>query len=104
MKTKYIALRLGMAFAFLLAILVGVGQSGLRRVQEINATLNDITGRRAAKLQLSREAFMLSNQNSRITMEIFLVKDRALIEALLATRSENSKRIFAIAGRNGNPL
>ena len=101
MKTKYIALRLGMAFAFLLAILVGVGQSGLRRVQEINATLNDITGRRAAKLQLSREAFMLSNQNSRITMEIFLVKDRALIEALLATRSENSKRISRLLAEMG---
>src|SRR5208283_3418398 len=101
MKTKYIALRLGMAFAVLLAILGGVGQSGFRRVQEINATLNDITGTRAAKLQLSREVFMLSNQNSHITGEVFLVRDRALIEALLATRSENSKRVSRLLAEMG---
>ncbi len=102
MKNKYIGLRVGMAFAVLLALLLGIGQSGLRRVQEINATLNDITGRRSAKLQLSREAFELSNQNSRITMEIFLVRDKARIETLLATRSENSKKVSQLLAEMGS--
>ena len=91
-----------MAFAVLLAILMGIGQSGLRRVQAINATLNDITGRRSAKLQLSREAFKFSNRNSSTTMEIFLVQDRALIETLLAMRSENSKKISQLLAEMGS--
>ena len=36
---------------------------------------------------------MLSNNNNRITMEIVLVKNRALDQTLVATRSENSKEI-----------
>jgi diguanylate cyclase (GGDEF)-like protein/PAS domain S-box-containing protein len=82
-----------MAFAVLIAILAGVGQLGLRRMHEINDTLSDITGRRSAKLQLAREALAFSNRNSRVTMELFLVQDGALVDTLLATRSENTKKI-----------
>src|ERR1019366_3714509 len=85
-----------MAFAFLIAVLVGVGQLGLRRMHEINDTLSDITGSRSAKLQLAREALTFSNRNSRITLEIFLVRDRALICTLLAARSENTKKISGL--------
>jgi hypothetical protein len=53
MKNKYVGLRLGVAFAILIAIVAGIGQFGLRRMHEINETLQDITGRRSAKLQLS---------------------------------------------------
>src|ERR1022692_461441 len=85
-----------MAFAVLIAMLVGIGQSGLRRMKEIDESLSDITGRRSDKLQLSREALRLSNRNSRITMEIFLLQDRAQTNALLATRAENTKKISAL--------
>ena len=85
-----------MAFAVLIAMLVGIGQSGLRRMKEIDESLSDITGRRSDKLQLSREALRLSNRNSRITMEIFLVEDRAQTKVLLATRAENTKKISAL--------
>lgn len=91
--SKHIGLRLGTAFAVLIAILVGIGQLGLRRTREINETLSDITGRRSAKVQLAREALKFSNRNSRLTMEIFLVQDRALIDRLLATRAENTRKI-----------
>ena len=77
-------------------MLVGIGQSGLRRMKEIDGSLGDITGRRSDKLQLSREALRLSNRNSRITMEIFLVQDRAQTNLLLATRAENTKKITAL--------
>ncbi len=93
MKIKPVGLKLGMAFAVLIAILVGVGQLGIRRMGVINETLNDITGRQSAKLEPARRALMISNTNSRIAMEIVLVENRALVETLLATRSENSKNI-----------
>jgi hypothetical protein len=85
-----------MAFAVLITMLVGIGQSGLHRMKEIDATLSDITGRRSDKLQLAREALTLSNRNSRITMELFLVQDRALTGMLLAARAENTKNISAL--------
>lgn len=90
------ALRLSIAFAFLIAILLGIGQLGLRRMQEIDETLTDITDRQSTNLQLARKAVMISNDNNRIVMEIVLVENRALVEALLATRSENSKEITSL--------
>jgi len=92
-KNQHIGLRLGLAFIVLIAILAGVGQLGLRRMHEINDTLSDITGRRSDKLQLAREALALSNGNSRITMEIFLVQDPALTSKLLAARLDNTRKI-----------
>ena len=92
MKDKHIGLRLGVAFAVLIVILLGIARLGLR-MHEIDKTLGDITGRQSANLDLARKALMLSNINSRIAMEIVLVENRALVETLLATRSENSKEI-----------
>ncbi len=103
MKSKRVGLRLGIAFGVLIAILVGIGQLGLGRMHQINGTLSDITGRRSAKLYLAQQALTFSNRNSRITMEIFLLQNRARIDALLATRAENTKKISElvanIAGR-----
>jgi len=87
---------LGTAFAVLIAMLVGIGQSGLRRMKEIDESLSDITGRRSDKLTLSREALRLSNRNSRTTMEIFLLQDRAQTDVLFAARAENTKKISAL--------
>jgi diguanylate cyclase (GGDEF)-like protein/PAS domain S-box-containing protein len=93
MKNKHIGLRLGAAFAVLIAILLGIGQLGLRRMQEIDETFGDITGRQLTNLQLARRALMISNDNNRMAMEIVLVENRALVKTLLATESENSKEI-----------
>jgi uncharacterized DUF497 family protein len=62
-------------------------------MHEIDKTLADITSRQSANLDLARRALMLSNINSRIAMEIVLVENRALVDTLLATRSENGKEI-----------
>jgi diguanylate cyclase (GGDEF)-like protein/PAS domain S-box-containing protein len=96
LKNKHVGLRLGVAFAVLIALLAGIGQFGLRRMREINDTLSSITGDRSDKLQLAREALKFSNRNSLITMEIFLVDDRANAGILLAERSENTKRVSAL--------
>ena len=85
MKNKHVGLRLGVAFAVLIVLLAGIGQFGLRRMQEIDETFGDITGRQLTNLQLARRALMISNENNRIVLQIVLVKDRALIETLLAT-------------------
>src|SRR5712692_6349983 len=92
-KNEYIGLRLGIAFSLLIAILVGVGWLGLSRMGRINADLEEIVNKRWAKVQLAREAMNYSSLNNRITMEIFLLKDRAEIDPLLVRRAENTERI-----------
>jgi Four helix bundle sensory module for signal transduction len=93
LKTKDIGLSLGTSFAVLIAILLGVGQLGLRRTQEIDETLVDITGRLLTNLQLARKALSISNDNSRVTMEIVLVENRTLVKKLKELSYENSKKI-----------
>jgi len=85
-----------LAFAVLIALLAGIGQLGLRRMKEVDNTLTDIMGRRLNNVRLAREALTLSNRNSRITMELFLLQDRAQIGMLLAERSENTKKISSL--------
>jgi diguanylate cyclase (GGDEF)-like protein/PAS domain S-box-containing protein len=81
------------AFAVLIALLAGIGEFGLRRMQTVDETLSDITGRKLTDLKLARRALTVSDDNSRITMEIVLVENKALVNTLLALRSENSKEI-----------
>ena len=102
MKNKHVGLRLGVAFAVMIALLAGIGQFGLRRMRVINETLNDITDKQSAKLELAQDALMFSNRNSRITMEVFLVQDGALIQALLAARSENTRKISELTAEIGS--
>jgi diguanylate cyclase (GGDEF)-like protein/PAS domain S-box-containing protein len=93
LKTKRIGLKLGIAFTVLIALLAGIGQFGLRRMQRIDETLSAITGTKSTDLELARRVLTLSDDNSRITMEIVLVENRRLVEPLLAARSQNSKNI-----------
>ncbi|MGA9550615.1 MAG: hypothetical protein WBR30_00095, partial [Candidatus Sulfotelmatobacter sp.] len=79
-----------MAFAVLIAMLIGIGQSGLRRMKEIDENLKEITGKRSEKRDLAQEALTFSNRNSRITMEIFLEPDKTHVAALLATRANDT--------------
>ena len=99
MDNRHVGLRLGLAFAVLIALLVGIGQFGLRRMHEINDTLSSITEGRSDKLQLAREVLTFSNRNSRITMEIFLLHDRAKTAMLLAERSENTEKISGLVAK-----
>jgi diguanylate cyclase (GGDEF)-like protein/PAS domain S-box-containing protein len=75
---------------------MAIGQLGLRRMQTIDATLSDITGSKSTDLQLARRALMISNDNTRIVMELVLVENRRLVESLLAARSQNSNEISKI--------
>lgn len=99
LASGYIAVRLGLAFSLLVALLIAVGGLGLHRMDKVNADLQDIMGREWAKLRLAREAATYSNRNSRITMEIFLLKDRRKIDSLLLARAENTGRISALVAQ-----
>jgi PAS domain S-box-containing protein len=91
-----VAVRLGLAFSLLVGLLIAVGDLGLRRMDQINADLQDIMGSQWTKLRLSREAVTYSNRNSRITMQVFLLEDGEQVDSLLATRAENSQRISTL--------
>jgi len=87
---------LGLAFSILATLLIAVGDMGLRRMDRINADLQNMMGRQSAKLRLSLEAVIYSNRNSRITMQIFLLNNREQINSLLVARAENTKRISSL--------
>lgn len=88
-----IGLKLAGAFSILIAILMGIGFLGLRRMDQLNANLDAVLGKRWAKLQLAREALKYSTRNSRITTTIFLVSDKQAIVLLRNARAENTGRI-----------
>jgi PAS domain S-box-containing protein len=93
LKTKRIALKLGIAFTALIALLAGIAQFGLRRMQAIDETFFDVTGRKLVDLQVARRELKLSDDNSRIAMEMVLVENRPLVNTLSAVGSENSNEI-----------
>jgi PAS domain-containing protein len=49
-KNKHIGLRLGMAFAVLIAVLMGIGQLGLRRMHEVKDTVEEKVKQRTRDL------------------------------------------------------
>ena len=99
MKSKQIAIRLGMTFTLLLAIVIAVGWLNRDRMDKANANLENLFGQHWTKLRLGQEAIELSNMNSRITMEVFLLKDRAEIDSRLAVRAESSDRISELLAK-----
>ena len=91
-----VAMRLGLAFGLVIALLIAVGDLGIRRMDQINADLEDIMGREWIKLRLTGEAVTYAGRNSDITLRIFLLNDQEQIKSLLAVRAENSKRVLAL--------
>ncbi len=95
-KHRYVGVRLGIAFGVLVVLLVIVGWLGLYQMGRINRDLEAIVNERWAKEQLTREALDYSNQNNRITMELFFLEDKAKIDPLLLQRLRNTEKITAI--------
>ncbi|MFI5089338.1 MAG: EAL domain-containing protein [Terriglobales bacterium] len=93
LTSRQVGMRLGVAFGLLIAILIGIGCLGLGRMDQINAKREEMLGRRWAKQQLSRQALAYSTRNSRITMEMFFLQDKRVIDPLLKSRAENSQKI-----------
>src|SRR5919199_4753794 len=94
MRKQSIGVRLGVVFASLVAVLIGVGWLGLSRMARIDADMERTVNSRWNKLRLSSEALNYSTLNHGITMEIFLLREEE-IEPLLARRADNSEKINA---------
>ncbi len=92
-NSRQIGIRLGMAFALLIGIFLGTGHWAARRVLRTDLDVQETLARSTAKLQLAQEVLGYSSENSRITMQLFLLKKTGLIDELLARRAENTKRI-----------
>jgi methyl-accepting chemotaxis protein len=85
--------RLSLAFAVLIGILLGTGWFGLDRMAMIEGDLDTVVTRRWSKVHMAEEALDLMNENSRITLEIFLVDSRADVDRLIAQQNQNKQRI-----------
>lgn len=93
LKSRQIAVRLGISFSALLAILIAVGWMGMHQMARDNAKLEEIQGRDWTMLIVAQEALRYSSANSRITMQVFLLRDEEQIKPLLVTCAENTKII-----------
>jgi methyl-accepting chemotaxis protein len=93
MKSLSIGSRLSLSFAVLIALLVGVGWLGLSRITVLHESLEEVASKRWAQVRLSQDAMRRAEENSRITLELFLVQDPAKIDRLLAAQDENRRII-----------
>jgi PAS domain S-box-containing protein len=91
-----IGLKLGVAFAFLISILVGVGWVGLNRMSRIHRDLAEILDRHQSKVELARQAAYYANVNGRMSTELLLLDRRKDIDALISLRVQNRNRISGI--------
>jgi methyl-accepting chemotaxis protein len=96
MKNISIGTRLGIGFCFLTAILVGVGWLGLDRMGQINNNLDVVVAKKWPQVQLTRGAVSRVEDNARITLLIFILKDKSEIERLLARQEDNKQEITAL--------
>jgi len=85
-------------------MLLVVGWQGVRHLREFNAQIQKVVYGHWEKEQLAHEAFRLTDDNSRITLQVFLVDDEEEVNQLLATRAANSKRISELIGVIGPGL
>jgi hypothetical protein len=97
MKKDSTGVKLGIAFGFLIALLIGVGWFGLSRMGQVNAEVSRLFNQRWEKLQLARQAVFYSNSNYRIIMKLVLLQNKVKQEADLLTveREENRQKVFA---------
>jgi signal transduction histidine kinase/DNA-binding response OmpR family regulator len=88
-----ITFRLSASFCLLAAALFVVGWRGVSHLRQLNAQMQSTVGDQWAEVELTHEAFHLSDLNSRITLLIFLVDDQDDLKRLLAERAANTERI-----------
>jgi PAS domain S-box-containing protein len=93
MRRTSIGIKLAVAFAFLVFILIGIGWLGLSRMGQINANLEEILARQWTKVELAREIEFYANQNSQIATDFFLLGREEDHKLLLTTRQVNRTKI-----------
>jgi diguanylate cyclase (GGDEF)-like protein len=93
---REVGIQLGLCFGLLIAILLGTAYLALDRMQHVYASLDAALNESVHELQLAQDGLRYSGENSRITMELFLIQRPEVIDQLLARRAENSRKISAL--------
>jgi hypothetical protein len=91
--SRQLATRLGISFAVLIIILLATAYLTLDRMRRTNASARDTLSESLLELQLAQDGLRYSSENSRVTMEIFMVQRPEVIDELLGRRAENSRKI-----------
>jgi two-component system sensor histidine kinase/response regulator len=89
---SHLGARLGLSFGLLIAILLSVGWVGIRQLHRVDQDLGKMVDVQWQDVQLSWRAQSLSNDNNRLTMQIFLANEPE-IEALMLERAANTDKI-----------
>ncbi|MBI4852763.1 MAG: methyl-accepting chemotaxis protein [Acidobacteria bacterium] len=96
MNNLQIRVRLILGYSLLILILIAVGGLGIYEMASVNKNLEIIVDKRLAKLDLTRAAISRVQDNGRITMEVFLLKDKTEIDKEIARQEENKLEITKI--------
>ncbi|HSI86034.1 MAG: PAS domain S-box protein [Candidatus Methylacidiphilales bacterium] len=97
MKPLQFRLRLILAFCLLAAVVAAVALLGISHLRKLNRQMENDIYDRWQEVQLSHEAYSLSTENSRLTILVFLLQDKELIQQMLAERSGNTDRISELS-------
>ena len=96
MKDWRIGTRLGLAFGLLVAAVIGVGYLGLDRLAALNGGMQRLVTERWLQYEQTVEAVGLVNDNARLTMQMFLVEDRAELDRISAEIEANKGAISGL--------
>ena len=87
---------LSVSFCLLLAVLSIVGWQGVRHLQRFDEEIQGTISDHWQTEHLTQEAFRLSGENSRVTLQVFLVENQDELKSLLDQRAANTDRIFKL--------
>src|SRR5437868_1046660 len=93
---SHLGARVSLSFGLLVAILISIGWVGIRHLRRVDDNLAEMDDQRWDKVKLSRQAQALSNVNSRLTIEVFLLEDKHEVRSLMIERAANSDRISSL--------
>ncbi|MGA2371899.1 MAG: MCP four helix bundle domain-containing protein [Candidatus Korobacteraceae bacterium] len=88
--------KLGISFLALIVILLGTAYLTASRMQHMHAKMEETLSKGLIELQLAQDGLRYSSENSRITMQLFLVQQQEEIDQLLKRRKENYRKISAV--------
>ena len=93
MKSVSIGTRLGVAFAAIIAIAVGLGWVGLDRLHALDASMESVVHGRFPLVQMTHETIERSMENSQVTLQTLLARDPGAVPALAAQVTETSRTL-----------
>ena len=88
--------RLTLVVAFIGAVGAVVGWFALNRLEALNHTMRDVVSYRYTMLEMTNQTLELSIENSRLTMQMFLSRDKNGLQHLRAQIPQNSKAIASL--------